>query len=57
MEKPYKIRKNLVDLGNSVGLIIPKFWISNMEKRLNKKKILFVDVEIYKDKLVITAGN
>jgi antitoxin component of MazEF toxin-antitoxin module len=57
MEKPYKIRKALVKFGNSVGVVIPKFWVAMQEKRLKVKRINFLDVECNDDKLVITVSN
>lgn len=55
MEKPYNLRKALVHMGNSVGVIIPNFWIVAQAERLKIRKIVFLNVECFDDKLVITV--
>lgn len=54
MEKPYRYRKKLVIVGNSVAVVVPRTWIEDQEKRLKVKKIINVIMEVYKDKIVIT---
>ena len=49
MEKPLRSRRKLVMLGCSAYVIIPKFWKHSGD--------LFVNVEVYDDKIVITPSK
>jgi len=48
-EEPYRFKKRLQKIGNSVGVIIPSVWFEFREN----KKAEEVIVKVYSDKIVL----
>ena len=52
-ELPFRFSRDLVKIGNSVGVTIPKLWFRVMRKF----DIETVDLEVYQDRIVITPAK
>jgi len=52
-ELPFRFSRDLVKIGNSIGVTIPKLWFRVMRKF----DIETVDLEVYQDRIVITPAK
>ena len=52
-ELPFRFERNIVKIGNSVGITLPKLWFRIMRNFKVKK----LDLEIYQDRIVLTPAK